>query len=125
MTQKLKVAIIGCGGIAEATHNPRRHKIDHGEMRALCNIMHERSESAVKTYGTDDAKTYNDYLDVLQDKSIDVVHVCTPNHLHADITVAALESGKHVMCEKPMAKTSEEAYRMVEAAERTGKKLTI
>lgn len=125
MTQKLKVAIIGCGGIAEAKHMPSLNKIDHVEMSAFCDIMPERAENAAKTYGTDDAKTYNNYRDVLQDKSIDVVHVCTPNHLHADITVAALESGKHVMCEKPMAKTSEEAYRMVEAAERTGKKLTI
>ena len=68
---------------------------------------------------------YADYRKLLEDSSIDVIHVCTPNDSHAEISIAALESGKHVMCEKPMAKTSEEARQMVEAAKRTGKKLTI
>jgi len=54
-----------------------------------------------------------------------VVHVCTPNRSHSFITVDALESGKHVMCEKPMAINSEEAVKMLDAAKRTGKKLTI
>ena len=57
--------------------------------------------------------------------SIDVVHICTPNDTHAEISIAALEAGKHVMCEKPMAKTAADARRMVEVAKRTGKKLTI
>jgi predicted dehydrogenase len=80
---------------------------------------------AAKDFGTADAKTYVDYKELLKDTSIEVVHVCTPNRSHADITVDALESGKHVMCEKPMAKTAADARRMVEAAKRTGKKLTI
>ena len=62
---------------------------------------------------------------LLQDPSIDVIHVCTWNASHAEITVAALEAGKHVMCEKPMAVTSGEAQQMVDAAERSGKLLTI
>jgi predicted dehydrogenase len=61
----------------------------------------------------------------LQDATIDIVHVLTPNISHAEISIAALEAGKHVMCEKPMAKTAEDAKRMVETAKRTGKKLTI
>lgn len=59
------------------------------------------------------------------DESLDVVHVCTPNVSHPEITIAALEAGKHVMCEKPMAKTSEEAKQMLAAAKRSGKKLSI
>jgi predicted dehydrogenase len=62
---------------------------------------------------------------VLEREDIDVIHVCTPNNSHSEITVAALESGKHVMCEKPMAKTAAEAKAMLDAAKRTGKKLTI
>ena len=54
-----------------------------------------------------------------------MVHICTPNRSHGYITVDALEAGKHVMCEKPMAKTAEDARKMVEASKRTGKKLTI
>ncbi len=68
---------------------------------------------------------YTDYKKLLQDPAIDVVHVLTPNDSHAEITIAALEAGKHVMCEKPMAKKAADARRMLEAAKRTGKKLTI
>ena len=68
---------------------------------------------------------YEDYHQLLEDKSIDVVHVLTPNRSHCEITVAALEAGKHVMCEKPMAKTAADARKMLEAAKRSGKKLTI
>ncbi|MGB4266714.1 MAG: Gfo/Idh/MocA family oxidoreductase, partial [Limnochordia bacterium] len=66
-----------------------------------------------------------DYEELLADPSIDVVHVLTPNKWHAPMTIAALQAGKHVMCEKPMAKTAVEARAMVEAAKATGKLLTI
>ena len=69
------------------------------------------------SYGTEDAKVYTDYKKLLEDKTIDVVHVCTPNRSHSFITVDALEAGKHVMCEKPMAINSEEAKKMLDAAE--------
>jgi predicted dehydrogenase len=61
----------------------------------------------------------------LKDSSIEVIHVCTPNDSHAEISIESLESGKHVMCEKPMAKTAADARRMLEASMRTGNKLTI
>jgi len=121
----LKVGIIGCGGIANGKHMPALAKIPEVQMVAFCDIVQERAQEAAKKYGVDGAKVYTDYKELLKDESIDVVHVCTPNKSHADITVDALESGKHVMCEKPMAKTSRDALRMVEAAKRTGKKLTI
>ena len=123
--RKLRVAIIGCGGIANGKHMPSLAKVEAVEMVAFCDIIKERAEKAAKEYGTPDAKVYTDYKELLKDESIDVVHVCTPNKSHADISVDALESGKHVMCEKPMAKTAADARRMVEAAKRTGKKLTI
>ena len=66
-----------------------------------------------------------DYKQLLEDKSIDVVHVLTPNRCHSFITVDALDAGKHVMCEKPMAINSVEAQKMLDAAKRSGKKLTI
>ncbi|WP_010651301.1 Gfo/Idh/MocA family protein [Oceanobacillus massiliensis] len=125
MKDKLKIAIIGCGGIANGKHLPSLSKLEQVEISAFCDIVIERAEKAAKEYGGADAKTYADYKELLQDKSIDVVHVCTPNISHMEISVAALESGKHVMCEKPMAISTEEARQMVEAAERTGQKLTI
>ncbi|MDK8183690.1 Gfo/Idh/MocA family oxidoreductase [Paenibacillus sp. UMB4589-SE434] len=125
MTKVYRIAIIGCGGIANGKHMPSLAKQSNAEMVAFCDVVEERAVEAKAKYGKEDAKVYTDYQEVLADKSIDIVHVCTPNDSHAEITIAALESDKHVMCEKPMAKTSEDARRMVEAAERTGKKLTI
>ncbi len=122
---KVRVGIIGCGGIANGKHMPSLKKVDGVEMVAFCDIIIERAEKAAKDFGTPDAKVYEDYKKLLEDKTIDVVHVCTPNRCHSFITVDALESGKHVMCEKPMAINSAEALKMVEAAKRTGKKLTI
>ena len=125
MARTVKVGIIGCGGIANAKHMPSLHKLQNVELVAFCDIIPERAEAAKAKYGTPDAKTYTDYKELLKDESIEVVHVLTPNRSHADITIDALHAGKHVMCEKPMAKTAADAKRMVEAAKETGKKLTI
>jgi predicted dehydrogenase len=125
MAKKIKIAIIGCGGIANGKHMPSLSKLDNVEMVAFCDIIEEKAVVAASKYGAEDAKVYTDYKELLKDKTIDVVHVCTPNRSHSFITIDALEAGKHVMCEKPMAKTSAEALKMVEAAKRTGKKLTI
>jgi len=125
MAAKLKVGIIGCGGIANGKHMPNVAKIPEAEMVAFCDIVEERAEKAAKEYGTEDAKVYTDYKALLKDKTIDVVYVLTPNKEHSFITVDALNAGKHVMCEKPMAKTSKEAKEMVDAAKKTGKVLTI
>jgi len=123
--EKLRVGIIGCGGIANGKHMPAIKALGTVDMVAFCDIIPERAEKAKVEFGTPDAKTYTDYKELLADKSIDVIHVCTPNRSHSYITVDALESGKHVMCEKPMAINSEEAKKMIDAAKRTGKKLTI
>ncbi|WP_214465195.1 Gfo/Idh/MocA family protein, partial [Enterobacter hormaechei] len=85
----------------------------------------ERAEEAAGKYGIQEAKVYSDYKELLQDQSIDIIHVLTPNDYHAEISIASLEAGKHVMCEKPMAKTAADAKLMMETAKRTGKKLTI
>jgi predicted dehydrogenase len=80
---------------------------------------------ACKEFGAPGAKVSTDYKDLLKDGGIDVVYVLTPNVSHSPITCAALEAGKHVMCEKPMAINYAEGKKMVEVARRTGKKLTI
>ncbi|MGX4584144.1 Gfo/Idh/MocA family protein [Paenibacillus chitinolyticus] len=125
MSQKYRIGIIGCGGIANGKHLPSLAKLPNVELVAFCDIVIERAEKAKEQYGSGDACVYQDYRELLKDSSLDIVHVCTPNDSHADITIDALEAGKHVMCEKPMAKTSVDARRMVDAAKRTGKKLTI
>ncbi len=125
MSDILRIGIIGCGGIANGKHMPALKKQKDVHMVAFCDIIEERAVKAAKDYGTPDAKTYTDYKKLLEDKTIDVVHVCTPNKEHSFITIDALEAGKHVMCEKPMAKTYAEAKAMLDAAKRTGRKLTI
>ena len=125
MAKLIKVGIIGCGGIANGKHMPSLAKVADCEMVAFCDIIPERAEKAAKDFGVEGAKVYTDYRELLKDETIDVVHVCTPNRSHSFITVDALEAGKHVMCEKPMAINSAEAKKMLDAAERTGKKLSI
>ena len=125
MSTTYRIGIIGCGGIANGKHMPALKNQANVEMVAFCDIVLERAQQAAAAFGTPDAKVYEDYRELLNDSSIDIVHVCTPNDSHAEISIAALESDKHVMCEKPMAKTAADARRMVEAAKRTGKKLTI
>lgn len=125
MDKKFRVGIIGCGGIANGKHMPSLAALDNVEMVAFCDIIEERAVKAKDDYGTEDAAVYTDYKELLKDESIDIVHVCTPNRSHSFITVDSLEAGKHVMCEKPMAKTYAEAKAMLDASRRTGKKLTI
>lgn len=123
--EKLRVGIIGCGGIALGKHLPALSNLDSVELVAFNDFVEDRARSAAKEYGSDDAKVYTSYEALLEDKTVDVVHVLTPNNSHASVSIDALEAGKHVMCEKPMATNSADAKKMVEAAKRTGKKLTI
>lgn len=124
--KKLKFGIIGCGGIANTKHFPALAKLaDKLDIVAFCDIDLERAEKAAKEFGVEGALITTDYKEVVARKDIDVIHVLTPNISHSFITVDALEAGKHVMCEKPMAINYEEAKKMLEAANRTGKKLTI
>ena len=121
----VNIGIIGCGGIANGKHLPALKKLPNVRMVAFCDIIPERAEKAAKEYGVPEAKVFTDYKELLKLQDIEVVHVLTPNRSHSFITVDALEAGKHVMCEKPMAINAAEAKKMVEAAKRTGKKLTI
>lgn len=123
--EKVRVGIIGCGGIANNKHLPSLKKMPEVEVVAFCDIVEERAEKTAKEFGTPDAKVYTDYKELLADKTIGVVHVLTPNREHSFITIDALNADKHVMCEKPMAKTYAEAKEMVETAKKTGKLLTI
>ncbi|CAG7650684.1 Inositol 2-dehydrogenase/D-chiro-inositol 3-dehydrogenase [Paenibacillus solanacearum] len=125
MFKTYRIGIIGCGGIANGKHMPALKNQKNAEMVAFCDIVEQRAHDAAQKYGVEGAKVYADYKELLADDTLDIIHVCTPNDSHAEISIAALESSKHVMCEKPMAKTAADARRMVEAARASGKKLTI
>lgn len=122
--RKLRAGIVGCGGIANGKHLPAMKRNGHFEIVAFCDLIEERAQKAKEEYGTPDAKVFTDYQELLKE-DLDAVYVLTPNNAHAPVSIAAMEAGKHVMCEKPMAKTYAEAKAMVETAERTGKLLNI
>ncbi len=124
MKTKLKAGIIGCGGIANNKHLPAIKNIDMIDVVAFCDIIEEKAIASAKEFGTQDAKVFTDYKDLLK-LDIDLVYVCTPNRSHSFISVDALHSGKNVMCEKPMAINTQEAQKMIDAANETGKVLTI
>jgi predicted dehydrogenase len=122
---KYRVGVIGVGFIATTKHlEGLVANADACEIVAICDLEPERAEAAKARFAPG-AYTTTDYADVVADPNIDVIYVCTWNVSHCEITCAALEAGKHVMCEKPMAITGQEAREMVATARRTGKTLTI
>jgi len=120
----VRVGIIGCGGIANSKHLPNIQKLGGVDVVAFCDLIEEKAAKSAAQFGTPDAQVFTDYRDLLK-LELDAVYVCTPNRSHSFITVDALHAGKHVMCEKPMAINHEEAKKMLEAAQQTGKLLTI
>lgn len=120
---KLKIAIIGCGGIAQTVHIPNytKHK-ELVKIVAVCDDTEERAKQVAEKWGV--SHFYQDYEKMLQEIEIDAVSVCTPNKFHAEITIAALEAGCHVLCEKPPAVTVAEAEEMANTARRMNKFLT-
>ena len=121
---KLKAGIVGCGGIANGKHLPSIRETKRFELVAFCDLIRGRAEQAAKEYGKEGARVYTDYKELLKE-DLDAVYVCTPNRSHSIITVDALRAGKNVICEKPMAINYKEALAMAQAAEETGKVLTI
>ena len=118
----LKVGVIGCGSIAKFRHLPEYEANKDVEIVAVCDIIEERVKEFAEEYN---AKGYTNYEELLADDSIDVISVCLPNYLHAPVSIAASNAGKHVLVEKPMATSREEAEAMIEAAKTSGKKLMI
>jgi predicted dehydrogenase len=122
MNNKIKVGIIGTGSIS-SLHLDAYSKNPHVELYAFCDINEERVKMAAKKYGV--TRVFTDMNEMLKLKEIDAVSVCTWNSAHAPCTISALNAGKHVLCEKPMATSSEEAKEMKAAADRNGKLLMI
>ena len=118
----IKIGIIGCGKIAQVRHLPEYDEHPEAKIWGLFDINQQRAQELAQQYG---AKAYESYEAMLADPEIDAVSVCAANFAHAEISVAALNAGKHVLCEKPMAVTLSECEAMVEAAKKNGKYLMI
>ncbi len=124
MGKELRVGIIGCGFIS-AVHLAGYTKCPEVKLVAFCDIIPERAKAAFEKYGGEGTRVYTDYKEMLAKESLDAVSVCTENNVHAEITIAALNAGAHVLCEKPMAITGADADAMVAAAKKNGKKLSV
>lgn len=121
---KVKVGVIGSGGIARSCHIPGYLSIpDECEIVWVCDIDESLARRTAEEHGISQWGT--DYRTLLGSHPVDAVSVTTPNRYHIDPTVAALEAGVHVLCEKPLAMTGEEAKAMVEAAKAKGKILQV
>lgn len=120
MAKTLKVGVIGVGGIAN-THFPGWEQSPHAEVVALSDVSEEVLNRIGDKLGV--KKRYDDPQDLIADPDIDIVDVCTPNGFHAPLTIAALEAGKHVICEKPLAPTPDEIRQMMKARDKAGKLL--
>ncbi len=122
--QRLGFGVIGCGSIGKH-HLKQLKEIERAKVSAACDIDASTLEGFGELAGLPMESLYNDYRELLERDDVDAVVVCLPNRLHSSVTVEALEAGKHVLCEKPMAVNLKEAEKMVEAAEKTGRKLQV
>ena len=118
----MKVGIIGCGSIARQRHAHEYGLNGNTTIAGFYDFVEQRAADMVSTFG---GKVYRTVDELLADPEIDLVSVCVANAYHAEITIKALEAGKNVLCEKPMAVTYEQCLKMVETAEKCGKRLFI
>ncbi len=121
MERKLKVGIIGLGKMC---HMPIYQNMDNVEVVAICDILPEKIAALKEKFALgDEVLSFTDYNDLLNVEGLDFVDISTPNYLHSIIAVAALDKGIHVFTEKPDAISTEEAEKMMFAAQRSGKHL--
>ncbi|NHN31419.1 Gfo/Idh/MocA family protein [Paenibacillus agricola] len=121
MANKLRLGIVGVGNIFKASHVLPLQAHPEVEIVAVCDINLERAEQIAAEYGIESA--YADYRELLKRDDIDVIDICTSNYFHSEVAIAALKAGKHVFCEKPDAINPEEAQKMADAAQASGKVL--
>ena len=119
----IKVGIIGCGIVTTASHLPGYQRVPGVEITAVCDIDIAREVEVAEKNGVGHA--YGDYREMLSKHPLDIVSVATPPSVHAEATIAALEAGAHVLCEKPMAMNPAEAASMLAAAHKAGRLLTV
>ncbi len=120
---KFKVAFIGCGRATENLHLPALQKIDNVEVVALADTNSKQMNAVAGKFNIKNC--YEDYRAILTDPSVDIVAVCVPVRHHFSIAMAVIESGKHLLVEKPLTLTLDEADTLVRAAESTDKKIMV
>jgi UDP-N-acetyl-2-amino-2-deoxyglucuronate dehydrogenase len=116
--ERIKFALIGCGRIAQ---RHAEHIDNFAQLVAVCDIVATKADTMAEKYG---ARSYYKIEELLKnEKNVHVISICSPNGLHASQTIAALNAGFHVLCEKPMAISVYDCGEMIKAAERSNKRI--
>ena len=121
--KKLKIGIVGAGRIGKVHAQSIIYHIPEAEVVMITDVVEAAAKALAEKYGIPAYST--DYMDIVNNPEIDAVLVCSPTPTHADISIAAMEAGKHVFCEKPVDLTIEKIKKTAEVAEKTGRKLQI
>ncbi|UCH84979.1 MAG: Gfo/Idh/MocA family oxidoreductase [Candidatus Latescibacterota bacterium] len=121
--KKVKIALVGAGHVAQIAHLPAYKIHPNAELVALVEEDPIRRNKLKKMFGF--KRGYEDITRMLSREDVDAVDICTPNYLHAPMAIAALRSGRHVLCEKPLARNAIEGKKMVDMAKESGKMLMV
>ncbi len=124
MDKKFRVGIIGCGQIAKYLHVPDYARCPQAELVAFCDIDVVKARALAQEFAPD-AQIFHDFSMMLKEMDLDGVSICTPNYLHGPATIAALKADCNVLVEKPMATSSVEAQKMVDAAKKAKRLLMV
>jgi len=119
----IRIGIIGCGGISRAHARGYQNLTDLFQVTATCDVVESNAIERGQQLGA--KNIYTDYKKMLKEADIDAVDICLPHDIHAEVAISALESGKHVIVEKPIATTLAEADDMVSTANKTGLTLMV
>lgn len=125
ISKQYQCAIIGFGNNLNTVHTHVFNLFSLSEKFQIRGIYDKDSQRMAEVQDELGFNFYESFEQLLEDKDLDIVILAIPNHLHAEYTIKALQAGKHVVCEKPMATTLEDARQMIEVSEKCAKKLFI
>ncbi len=123
MTENTKIAVIGLGGIAQLVHLPNLAKLEKVTVTAVAEINKNRLNTIGDKFNI--PERYKDHTELLAKSDAEAVIVATPTSLHKDVSIACLKAGKHVLVEKPLARTFQEAKLITEAAKKYNRKIMV
>jgi predicted dehydrogenase len=121
--EPVRIGVLGLGAIAQVVHLPILSQLKDATLVAVCDVDHSKAKAIAGRFGIPRVHRSDD--EVLRADDLDAIVICTPSHLHESQSIAALETGKHVLVEKPLALDSAAAARVIEAAEASGKALMV
>jgi predicted dehydrogenase len=123
MAENLRIGLLGLGAIAQVVHLPVLHSLEGVTLVGVCDVDRAKAKAIASRFGV--PTVYQNDEEVFKDPDIDAVVICTPSYLHHTQATAALEGGKHVLIEKPLAIEAEDASKVLKVAERAGKTLMV